>query len=188
VQQPLALLAPVPLDADLHDRDSFTCGVSQLDLFLKTKARKESEANINKTFVLTLKDIPSEIVGYYTLSATRMRVSDLPQDLIKKLPRYDHLGVTLLGRFAIAEKYQHASLPGHGLGKLLINDVKLRSWITSNSVASFALIVDVLVGEKGDPTGFYLKYDFVPFPHEPRKLFLSMATIEKTLRVAGLIG
>jgi GNAT superfamily N-acetyltransferase len=183
VKQSLDLLAPVPFDADLHDRNSFSCGVSQLDSFLKTKARKESEANINKTFVLTLKNAPSEIVGYYTLSATHINVTDLPTDLVKKLPRYNHLGVTLLGRFAIAENYI-----GQGIGGLLLNDVKLRCWLTAQSVASFALIVDVLVGEKGDPTDFYRKYDFTPFPNEPSKFYLSMVTIEKTLRVAGLIS
>jgi hypothetical protein len=55
------------------------------------------------------------------------------------------------------------------------------------ATGSFAIVVDVLTGEKGDPTGFYMNYDFMPFADNPKKLFLPMKTVEQTLRQAGLI-
>lgn len=187
MQKPIQLLLPMPLDAKLHDREAFSCGVSELDTFLKTRARKEAEQNLNKTFVLTRAEKPQEIIGYYTLSTRHIPVNDMPAELSKRLPRYNHLGVTLLGRFAIAEKYQSTTAPKQSLGALLLTDVKLRTYKAAQSVASFGLLVDVLVGEKGDPTGFYLKYDFQRFPHNQSRLFLPMKTIEKTLRAANLI-
>lgn len=188
MSSPLKLLLPVVLDTSIHDRTKFCSGVSELDDFLKTKARKEADSNLNKTFVLTLEENPSEIVGYYTLSGKQINISDLPTQITKKLPKYNSIGATLLGRFAVDEKYQSSTCPGQKIGSLLLNDAKLRAWNASKSVGSFALVVDVLVGEKGDPTGFYLKYDFIQFQDDQSKLFLPMSTIEKTLQSAGLIS
>jgi len=64
----------------------------------------------------------------------------------------------------------------------------LRSWQASKTVASFGLVVDVLTGEKGDPTGFYVKYDFRPFPEDATKLILPMSAIEKSLKILRLIS
>ncbi|MBS1991394.1 MAG: hypothetical protein JSS83_12810 [Cyanobacteria bacterium SZAS LIN-3] len=105
----------------------------------------------------------------------------------KKLPRYNYIGVTLLGRLAVAKEFSHAKSPGLRAGELLLSDAKLRSYIASKTVASYAVIVDILIGEKGDPTNFYKRYDFVEFPSNPRKLYLPMATVEKTVNKAGLI-
>jgi hypothetical protein len=156
--------------------------VSELDLFFQERARKESELSLSKTFVLTADEVPDEILGYYTISPKHINTTDLPPELTKRLPKYNELGVTLLGRFAIAEEFQRA---GFGLGTFLLNDVKYR--VCNLGTGSFGIVVDVLVGEKGDPTAFYLSYDFIPFPDNPRKLFLPMKTIEQTLRKAGLI-
>lgn len=187
MQRPIALLRPIPLDIKVHDRDSFCSGVSELDQFLKLRARKEAEQNLNKTFVLCPKENPSEIAGYYTLSNKQINTSDLPDAVTKKLPRYKSIGATLLGRLAVTEKFQSANCPGQHIGAMLLNDAKLRAWNASKSVGSFALIVDVLVGEKGDPTNFYTKYDFVQFPEDRRRLYLPMCSIEKALRASGLI-
>lgn len=47
---------------------------------------------------------------------------DLPSDLAKKLPRYPHLPVTLLGRLAIDQ-----SSKGQRLGQFLLLDALYRS-------------------------------------------------------------
>lgn len=173
-----------PLDPDKHDRASFTCGVAALDRYLWQQARKEAQQNISQTFVLTSKEEPQKILGYYSLSSNRIRIDDLPMELTKKLPRYDDIGVTLMGRFAVIDSLQRGDLR---LGEHLLTDAKLKAWCASQVVASFAMIVDVLVAEKGDPTGFYLKYDFVAFSDKVNSLYLPMITIEKTLRAGGVI-
>jgi hypothetical protein len=187
VEEKLTLNQPVILDVAKHNRAAFICGVSELDVFIKEKAKKEAEQNLNKTFVLTSKERPAEIIGYYTLSPKHIKTADLPIELTGRLPRYNNIGVTLLGRFAIADKYQSATRKDLRLGTLLLNDAKFRAWRASQEIGSFALIVDVLVGEKGDPTAFYLRYDFIQFPNKPNQLYLPMKTIEKSLRTSGLI-
>jgi len=182
VSEPLTLQPTELLDPHKHDRNSFKCGVKELDHFLWERARKESDLNLSKTFVLTTAEHPEAILGYYTLSPKHITTSDLPNELTKRLPRYNEIGVTLLGRFAIAEQFQRRGL---GLGGHLLTDAKHRVWNLSTN--SFGLLVDVLIGEKGDPTDFYLGYDFQPFPDNRTKLFLPMKTIERTLREAGLI-
>ncbi|MBU6451541.1 MAG: GNAT family N-acetyltransferase [Cyanobacteria bacterium REEB67] len=183
----LEIFSSVELDVSLHNRQKFCCGVNELDMFLREKARKESAANISKTFVICLKNDPSEIVGYYSLASNRISVSDLPDSMRKKLPKHPFLGVTLLGRLAVSESYSRAINPEFKFGETLLTDAKLRAYRASRSVASYAMVVDVLVGEKGDPSDFYRKYDFVSFPDNPKKMFLSMETIGLTLRSAGLI-
>ncbi len=176
------------LDVNKHDREAFCSGVSVLDRYIKEQARKEAERNISQTFVLTCIEKPSKILGYYSLSSNRIQTDDLPKELSKKLPKYGGMGVTLLGRFAIDETYQSKQKTNLRLGEHLLTDSKLKSWQVSRVVASYALIIDVLIGEKGDPTDFYKKYDFVPFPDHANKLYLPMTKIEKTLQMSGLIA
>jgi hypothetical protein len=176
------------LDINKHDREAFCSGVSALDVYIKEQAKKEADRNIAQTFVLTCVEKPSKILGYYSLSSNRIQTDDLPKELSKKLPKYGSVGVTVLGRFAIDEKYQNKHKTNLRLGEHLLTDAKLKSWQVSRVVASYALIVDLLIAEKGDPTGFYKKYDFVPFPDHANKLYLPMTIIEKTLRIAGLIA
>lgn len=175
------------LDTEKHDRAEFTCGVSALDRFIKKQARKESDLNYSNTFVLTAKEQPKRILGYYTLSSDGIPMSDLPAEVTKKLPRYDRIPVTLLGRMAVSDTLDSELRKQLRIGEILITDAKFRAWSGAQSIASFALVVDVLVGEKGDPTEFYKKYDFVKFPDTSTKLYLPMNTIEKTLMRAGII-
>ncbi len=171
------------LDPKRHKRENFTCGVFALDDFLKTKARKDSP-DLSVTFVLTSEEEPSEILGYYSLNATNLRADDLPSELMKKIGHYGIVPATLLGRLAVAEKYQrHKELR---IGELLLIDAMLKTHTASRSVASSGLIVDVLKGEKGDPTGFYKRFGFIECVETRAKMFIPMMTIKKILNAAGL--
>jgi len=139
VEETLTVVQPVLLDVAKHNRAEFTCGVSGLDVFIKEKARKEAEQNLNRTFVLTAKDRPAQIIGYYTLSPKHIKTADLPAELTRKLPWYSNIGVTLLGRFAVAEKYQSNKRKDLKLGQLLLNDAKLRAWKASKEIGSFQI-------------------------------------------------
>ncbi len=61
--------------------------------------------------VLTCLEQPGRILGFYSLSSKQIDVSDLPPELTKKLPKYNSLGATLLGRFAIDEEFTHDKAP-----------------------------------------------------------------------------
>jgi len=170
-----------------HDRGSFISGVGKLDNYLRDRSVGDIEKNVSRIFVLTLKDKPEAIVGYYSLSSLLVPTDGIPEAIRKKLPNYDALGTTLMGKLAIAENFQRDKC-NLRLGEHLLIDAMYRAWLASQQVASYALIVDVLIGEKGDPTSFYTKNGFMAYESKKNRLFLPMATIEQSLRMNGLIS
>lgn len=151
-----------------HDRLAFSCGVSELDIWLERQAGQDQKRNLAAVFVLTPDG--KTVSGFYSLSAHSIQAADLPPDMARKLPRFP-LPVTLLGRMAVDQ-----SLQGKGLGEFLLIHALERAWLGSREVASWAVVVDAKAGARD----FYLKHDFIPFTLQPQRLFLPMQTI-KTL-------
>ena len=150
-----------------HDRTGFSCGVPALDTYLQRQAWQDLERKLAAVFVLTSDG--KRISGFYTLSAHSILAADLPEGHAKKLPRFP-LPVTLLGRMGVSQDLQ-----GQRLGEFLLMHALERAWIGSQQVASWAVVVDAKSGARD----FYLRYDFVPLPSQPDRLFLPMTTIEK---------
>ena len=111
------------------------------------------------------------IAGYYTLAATAIQLTDLPDVIIRKLPKYPLIPATLLGRLAIDKNYQN-----QGLGTFLLFDALQRS--KNNEVASMAVVVDA---KNDQAKAFYEYHQFIPFSSQPLKLYLPMATILEML-------
>jgi GNAT superfamily N-acetyltransferase len=150
------------------DRKSFRCGKTSLDHYLHEQVGQDIRRKIAVCFILAGND--NSIKAYYTLSNGSIPLEGLPEDYRKIYPKsYDHLPVTLLGRFAVDQKYQ-----GQGMGKLLLIDALKRSYEASlKSVGSMAVIVDVL---DSDAEKFYRKFGFINLPDSAR-MFLTMKTI-----------
>ena len=118
-------------------------------------------------FVLVLPD--GAIGGYYTLSATGVKLTEFPADITRKLPRYPLVPATLLGRLAVDRAYR-----GRGYGRFLLADALFRA--VRSEIASFAVIVDA---KDEAARSFYERESFLPFPDQPLRLFRSMADIAK---------
>jgi len=118
-------------------------------------------------FVLVLPD--GVIGGYYTLSATGVKLTEFPADTTRKLPRYPLVPATLLGRLAVDQNYQ-----GRGYGRFLLADALLRA--IRSEIASFAVVVDA---KDQAARRFYERESFLPFPDQPMKLFRPMADIQR---------
>ena len=157
-----------------HDRASYTCGVDALDRYPKTQARQDARRNIAAPFVLR-EENSTAVVGYYTLSATGIRLGQLPQAVVQRLPAYPVVPATLLGRLAVDQR-----LRGTGLGEHLLLDALHRSWIASDNIASFAVLVDA---KDEAARAFYLRYDFIPFQADMQRLYLPMHTVAKLFDV-----
>jgi hypothetical protein len=119
------------------------------------------------------------IAGYYTLASYGIRSNDIPE-LVKqlRLPRYDVISATLLGRMA-----RDLTFKGQGIGELLLIDALKRALHGSRMVAAS---VGVIVDAKNDKAqSFYREYSFfAPFPDTPKRLFLRMETIEELFEPA----
>ncbi|MDI9546811.1 MAG: GNAT family N-acetyltransferase [Chloroflexota bacterium] len=153
-----------------HDRKGFSCGNEMLDRYLHTQARQDIQRRVAQVYVLLDED-QRTILGYHTLSNSSVLLSDLPEELRRRLPRYPKIPVTLLGRLAVAARCQ-----GQGFGRLLLVDALRRSARQATEIASAAVIVDAI---DESAVKFYQRYHFLALPETPRTLFLEMATIQK---------
>ena len=158
--------ATMPL-ASSHDKAGFSCGNQLLDDYIQKQVRQDIKGKVAVCFVLS--DDNKIIKGYYTLSNSSIPRSSVPDALLKNLPKYKDLPVTLLGRLAIDKRFT-----SQGLGSLLLIDALKRCYDTSvNSIASMAVIVDPIDQRAVD---FYLKFGFISLP-DSKRMFLPMVTI-----------
>ena len=155
-----------------HDRTAFHCGAEALDRYLKQQARQDADKRVAAPFVAVR--LPDTVVlGYYTLSASLLTLTDLPDELARKLPRYPQLPVTLLGRLAVDQ-----STKGQGLGEHLLLDALHRSLAHADQIAAMAVVVDA---KDESAAAFYRHYGFIPLQTRPIRLFVPMRSIAQLL-------
>jgi predicted GNAT family N-acyltransferase len=152
----------------VHERQTFTCGSPALDRYLQNQARQDSEKRVAAVFAL-VHPPASQVLGYYTLSASTIYANEVPPELARKLPRYPQLPVTLLGRLAVDQR-----LKGQGMGEFLLMDALRRSLQAAAGIAAMAFVVDAKDALAAD---FYQHFGFIPLNLSTSRLFLPMATI-----------
>jgi predicted N-acetyltransferase YhbS len=161
-----------PLDPARHRRDEFDCGVTALNDYLKTRARKEMEAGVAVCFVAVPENQLGKIAGYYTLSAATIQRAELVDEkLLKKLPRYPDFPATLLGRLARSLDFR-----GQGLGDRLMVSAMERVVSGSREIASWAMITDPK-DEKA--AAFYSEFGFLPLNES--RMMMPMGRIREFL-------
>jgi predicted GNAT family N-acyltransferase len=160
-----------PLDVSKHDRAAFDCGNESLTTYLQQYANQDLKKKIAAVMVLTPDG--RSIAGYYTLSQYSVGAGELPPELKKKLklPKYDKLPATLLGRLARSIAFRAS-----GLGELLLMHALKSSLAQSRHIASTAVLVDAI--DENAKT-FYVGYGFIELPDNPSRLSLPIATIEQ---------
>ncbi len=110
-----------------------------------------------------------EIIGFYTLSASIHALTDLPEHLAQRLPRYPNLPAILLGRLAIAAEHQRK-----GYGRQLLMNALQRAREATRHVAAFAVVVDA---KDEAAIFFYERLGFIRFRSSPSRLFLPITSI-----------
>jgi hypothetical protein len=81
-----------------HDRAAFSCGQPALDDWFRRRAGQDEKRNVARVVVAV--DDEHGVVGFYSLSSFTLAIEDLPQDIGRKLPRYDAIPAALIGRLA----------------------------------------------------------------------------------------
>ncbi|MGH6896094.1 MAG: GNAT family N-acetyltransferase [Geminicoccaceae bacterium] len=150
-----------------HDRAAFSCGVAELDDYLKRRAGQDVRRRIARVFVGT-EDGSNVVLGFYTLSALSIDVSSLPEDQARKLPRHP-VPAALIGRLAVDQSAQ-----GRGLGRLLLADAIQRTLGASEQVAIHAMVVDA---KDEAAQRFYQAHGFLALPDQPMRLFLPLRSV-----------
>ena len=152
-----------------HDRTQFDCGVSVLNEYLTKYAKQDVKRKASAVFVLVERTEPKRVRGFYTLCATSVALSELPEQVSKKLPRYPEIPAILVGRLA-------RDVSCSGVGSLLLADAITRCVRVAGEIAASLIVVD----SKGDAaTRFYQKVGFISLPNLADRMFLTMQTAEK---------
>ncbi len=121
-----------------------------------------------RVFVAT--DDELGVVGFYSLGAFTLTLTDLPAEVARTLPRYDAIPAALIGRPARDQRVR-----GKGVGELLLADAIGRILDAARTLAVFAILVDA----KDAPAArFYAEFGFRPFPNRPERMFLLTSTAE----------
>ncbi len=153
-------------NAKLHDRASFQCGEPALDDFLQKYAAQQNAKGINTGFVLVDPSQPSQILGFYTLSACQIDAQHLSDADRKKLPRYP-VPCFRMGRLA-----RHRDHRGDGLGEILVGCAVDRCLQARRLVGAYALLVDA---KDDEAKSFYERYGFTACKDAPLTLYLPLA-------------
>ncbi len=150
-----------------HDRAAFSCGVPELDRYLKHRAGQDVRRRIARVFVCTAKS-SNVVIGFYTLSALSLDLGSLPEHLARKLPRHP-IPAALIGRLAVERSFQ-----GKGIGRMLLADAVKRTLSAGEEIAVYALVV-----EAKDETArrFYEAFGFIRFRDRPMRLFLPLRSV-----------
>lgn len=152
-----------------HDRKQFCCGVDVLDNYVRQSASQDVKRKTAAVFVTVPDNEPKRIAGFYTLCATSVELSGLPETMTKRLPRYPHVPGILIGRLARDENFPR-------LGRLLLADALSRCVRSADEIAAALIVVDA----KDDAAvAFYERYGFAQLPKLRNRLFLPMTTAAK---------
>ena len=152
------------------DRSSFGCGNAELDRYLKERISQDRKRSLTACFVLA-GDEGEEVMGYHTLSAYGIGLTEIAAGERKRLPSYPQIPATLLGRLAVDKR-----LRGQGWGARLLADALKRAWKNREAIGSWAVVVEAI---DHSAVEFYRHFGFEPVEGKAERLFLPMKEIGK---------
>ena len=157
----MKLHAPQPLTAD-HQLNTFNCGETSLDEWLKRRALLNQSNGASRTFVVV--DESQLVMGYYALAAGAVHHQDATRSIRQNMP--DPIPVMVLARLAVDIRTQSMQL-----GAGLLRDAVDRSLAVAKNTGVRALLVHAL-HERAKQ--FYLYFGFQASPVHPLTLMLRL--------------
>ena len=156
-------------DVESNSIKDFSCGIDELDIYLKEFSRQNHKKGFGKSFVVLNEE---RVIGYYTISMSSVEFVDIPENYNRGIPKYP-APVAKIGRLAVDTQFQ-----GQKIGSALLIDALKKILEASKIVAAYAVAVDA----KNDSSKrFYEGFGFIPYKSE-LSLFLPMKTIIKLLK------
>lgn len=167
-----------PLDPSKHDRAAFSCGVEQVDNFLRRTANKLARADNLRVYVLTEPD--GSIVGFYALNAHSIYYADLPEKFKRDRPGHGTIPAAFISMIGVNSRYQ-----GRGYGGDLLVDCLRRIARAAETIGIRVVLLDVL--DCGSASAverriqLYASYGFASLPAQKIRMFLPLSDVEALL-------
>lgn len=153
------------LDGRRHSRSGFACGEPVLDDYLRYRAVQPQRDGIATTHVLVDSACPSQVLGYCSLAAAQMHLSELRAADRKRLSAYP-VPALRMGRLAIASHAQ-----GQGRGQLLLGHAVNLALSVRQTMGVRVLLVDA---KHAQAAAFYERYGFRPTASQALTLYLGV--------------
>jgi ribosomal protein S18 acetylase RimI-like enzyme len=151
--------------AKAHNRADFVSGNDRIDSYFRETVSQDVKRKYAICFVA--KQIATErVAGFYTLSSSNVPLTDVPEPLAKKLPRYPAVPAVLMGWLA-----RHLDHAGQGLGGVLLFDAI--KTVATAPIGAHAIFADAIDDQA---VAFYAAFGFTPLVRRPRTLYLPLAT------------
>jgi ribosomal protein S18 acetylase RimI-like enzyme len=106
------------------------------------------------------------VAGFYTLSSSNVPLTEVPEPLAKKLPRYPTVPAVLIGWLG-----RHSDFAGQGLGEALLFDAI--KTVATAPIGAHAIFADAIDDKAA---GFYAAFGFTHLIQRPHTLYLPVTT------------
>lgn len=147
-----------------HRRSDFTCGNERIDRYFRETVSQDVRRRYAKCFVA--RELETDrVAGFYTLSSSNVPLTDVPQALAEKLPRYPTVPAVLTGWLG-----RHSDFGGLGLGEALLFDA-IKAVATA-PIGAHAIFADAIDDKAA---AFRASFGFTPLTDRPLTLYLPLA-------------
>ncbi|MEQ9356282.1 GNAT family N-acetyltransferase [Coleofasciculus chthonoplastes] len=159
---------PAPIQPT-HDIESFDCGETSLNQWLKTRAINNETLGSSRTYVVCCEN---KVVGYYCLASGQVTHIESPGKIKRNMP--NPIPVVVLGRLAVDIHHQRK-----GIGMGMIKDAVKRTLQASEILGIRAMLIHAL-NEK--VKNFYVECcGFMPSPIHPLTVMVKLSDIKNNL-------
>ena len=142
-----------------QDRSGFCSKSDPLDRYFHTQVSQDVRRNITTCYIIE-ETASDAVAGFYTLSAAEIPLSDAPEEMTRKLPRYPTLPAARVGRLAVDHRFR-----GMKIGSTLLADAAIRA--AQDNLAVFAVVVDA---KDEQAEAFYRHHGFSSYASARNKL------------------
>ncbi len=174
-----------PLDTH-HDRQTFDCGISKMNAFLRQAARQHATKHVGVTHVAVEDAGATRILGYVSLSMKPVNRESLPN--ANKLPHGQYT-VAFIGQLAVGRDFQ-----GQGIGERLLVFVQLQALRVSDVFGLIGVALDLIDVKDEEPSvtqkrrKFYIDRQFEPLADDAERLYKSVGAIRQARSASLLPG
>ena len=162
-----------------HDRSAFQSGNDRIDRYFQQNALQDIKRGYTACNLLveqSTKQSASQIAGFYTLSSHSVALTEVADELARKLPRYPSVPAALIGWMG-----RDANCRGQGIGPLLLADAITR--LARAPLGIHAICADAI---DDAATAFYRRHQFEPLVSRPGRFYLPMKTALAAVATVGL--